>query len=57
VKGCCWARECGRAKGGEPIEVGENIPEDALEGLVGFDGARVRLGGLPNTLGLDEKDD
>jgi hypothetical protein len=57
VKGCDWVRECGRAKVGEPIEVGENIPEDTLEGLVGFDGARVRLGAIPNALGLDEKDD
>jgi len=44
-------------KGGEPAEVGDKKPEEVLEGLVGFDGARIRLGGRPNAVGLDEKDD
>lgn len=51
VKGCDWVRECGRAKGGEPAEFGEKRPMEMLEGLVGFDGVRVR----PNTLGLEEE--
>jgi hypothetical protein len=53
LKGCDCVRECGRAKGEEPVELGENSPMEMLEGLVGFDGVRVR----PNTLGLEEKDD
>lgn len=57
MKGCDWAREGGRMKGGEPAEVGDKKPEEVLEGLVGFDGARIRLGGRPNAVGLDEKDD
>lgn len=57
VKGWDWVRECGRAKGGEPAETGEKRPEDVLEGLVGFDGARIRLEGRPNEVGLDEKED
>jgi len=53
LRGCEAERECGRAKGGD---VNETVLGDvaALEGVVGFDGARarVRLGVRPHAEGL-----
>jgi hypothetical protein len=42
VKGCDWVRECNRAKGNKPAELGEKRPMEMLEGLIGFDSVRVR---------------
>lgn len=45
-------RECGRAKGGEVNEAEALGDVPALEGVVGFDGARVRPGVRPQVEGL-----
>lgn len=48
LRGCDAVRECGRANGGdvnEALAFGDVI---ALEGVVGFEGARVRLGLRPH---------
>lgn len=51
LMGCDAARECGRAKGGDVNET-ELGDVAALEGIVGFDGARVRPGVRPHVEGL-----
>ena len=51
LRGCEAVREWGRAKGGDVNEA-ELGDVAALEGVVGFDGARVRPGVRPHAEGL-----
>lgn len=53
LKGCEDVRECERAEGNEVEALGDG---PALEGVVGFDGARVRPGVRPHAEGLVTED-